>query len=518
MGQDYTLYDWLQILLLLVGMPLIAASGAALGLIGRIRRGGFLPSTIAGLSGAAIASAVLYLGIWTLGLESTINPGVFLEIYENGYQRHISIACLIATFVIALLWAIRWRVLHAKHDPTPISITLRTALLMQVLSLLCVGSWCGLRAIVYNSANPRMMTKRIWESRGWQSDYGSSLTLSASGMTAGEVREALAPETLCDLSRFPAIQNINIATCDITGQSLTGLNSAPQVTSLGFTDCEVNAFFRKEIFELKQLAGITLRELTTVQPSLTNLAKFPKLESFYAENTHFEREDFRRLLANSQLQQIYLIKVDIYQPGKSFDQWPLNTKFIYISACNFTPEDLIAIGKLKSLTHLHLGDSPLNDEVLEHFQELTQLQNVSFMTKGISSKGYEIVTKKMQPPLLHIMGGELPPGVATQLAEMTKLQSLKLPHVILSDQDIEEIFKSSTIAELQITSPGLTETALLKLANMSRLRQLHYPSFKGCRTFENRFSQERIRLRLPPVQLVSGATVDANGVTTIVPP
>lgn len=518
MGQEYTLYDWLQILLLLVGMPFVAASGAALGLVGRIRQGGFLPSTIAGLAGAAIASATLYLGIWTLLLERTISPTVFLEIYESGYQQKISIACLIATSVIALMWALGWRFRNAPTAPTRISISLRAALLMQVLSLLCVGSWCGLRLLVLKSANPYVMTTRVWESRGWTFYNGSSLTLSGSGLQPAEVQAALSREYLEDISNYPKISGISIAGCDLSEIDISPLASVKNLGGISFTDCEINDLFRKDILQLKQIVGIGLSELTTVQPTLTNIAQLPKVTEFSAANLKTEREDFRNFLANAQVQRLFLSNVDIYQKGKTIDNWPAPTKYIWLTGCNFTPDDLKAIGKLKSLTHLHLGDSPVNDSVLEHFQGLNLLVNVSFKNRDITAKGYEIVTKKLQPPLLHIMGGELPHGVPKQLGEMTKLQVLNLASVILSDEDLAAIGKNSALIDLRLTSPGLSQEQLLKLATLPKLQQLHYPSFKGCRAFENKFAAERSRFSLPPTQLIPGATMDANGAVTYIAP
>lgn len=516
MGQDYTLYDWLQLLLLFVGMPFIAATGAALGLLGRIRRGGFLPSTIAGLAGAAIASASLYLGIWTLCLESTINPRVFLEIYDSGYQRYISVACLIATFVVALLWAISWRIRNAPFPPTRILISLRTALFIQVLSLVCVGSWCGLRLLVLQSANSQEMTQRLWQSRGWTYGNGNSLALSGSGLMPEEVKAAMSRENLEDISNYPKITSLIIAGSNLSEVDIVPLASVKNLRDVTFTDCKINASIGKDILQLQQISRIGLEELTTVRPTLTNLARLPKLTAFHAGNVRVQREDFRRFLSSSRLQSIFLNKVSLYQTGNPIDIWPASAKVISIYGCNLTPEDLKAIGKLKSLTDLHLGDALLNDSVLEHFQELNSLQNISFKNMGISARGFEIVIEKIQPPSLHIAGGELPSGVAESLSHMCRLQSLNLTGVILAHQDIEAIANSQAIVELRITSPGHTDRLLLKLASIPSLRLLHYPSFRGCRSFERTFAEERRRRSLQPAQLVVGNTIDANGVTSFV--
>lgn len=511
MGQDYTLNDWLHLLLLFAGMPLVAATGAALALLGRIRRGGFLPATIAGIAGAALASASLYLGLWTLCLESTINPSVFLEIYESGYQRHILIACLLAAFLTSFLFASAWRIRSAPRPRSQVSISLRTALVIQCLSLICVGSWCGLRLLVFHSARPSAMDERTWALRDWKLTNGNTLALDCLSLQPSAVKSAMSRKNLADISNYPKVNSVIIAGCNLSKVDITPLAAAENVSGITFSDCDLNTPNRNDILRLRQLSGVGLQELTAIQPTLTNLARLPKLTEFYAGNVRVQREDFKHLLANSRLEAIYLDKVTILQDGKPIERWPAAMKILSIEHCNFTPDDLKAIGKVKNLVDLQLSDFPMSDEVLEHFEELTALQNASFRNKAITARGFEIILQKMQPPSLHLVGGELPPGVAESLSKMHRLRSLDLTGVILTPQDVETLASSQAIVELRITSPGLDTRLLMKLASIPSLRMLHYPSFRDRRYFDRDFNDERERRSLPRAQTVVGLTIDATG-------
>lgn len=518
MSQDYTLYDWLQILLLLVGMPVIAASGAALGLIGRIRRGGFLPATIAGLSGAAIASAVLYLGIWTLRLESLINPRVFLEIYDSGYQRYISIACLIATFAIAFLWAIRWRVHRASIDPTPLSINLRSALFIQVLSLLCVGSWCGLRLLIADTADPRINTKRVWENRGWEYHDGGSLGFIGDELSPREVAYALSPSQLTEMAHYPTVRALGFSLCDLSTVDLSPLKSNVQITSIGFASCDIDKTLRRDLPQLTQLAAINLSNLKTSGSSLIHLGELPKLKTLHAQNIQVERNDLRGFLATSKLESIYLTGIEAYGPGPAIEQWPSSTRFLQIFGGNLTSEDLRSIGKLKSLTHLHTLYVELDDSILEHLQDLKGLQSFMLDNKGITDRGYEIISTRIQPPLLWLQGGELSPKAVEQISAIPKLHRLLLSGVIIGDDDLVRIANSPSLEKLHVSSPNVTMQGLMSLSATPKLRELHYPSFGESVVFESHFANERIRLGLPTVQMMRGPTIQANGSAVIIKP
>jgi hypothetical protein len=57
---EYTQFEWLQMGLLLVGMPVAALLGALLGLLGKWNQGRVVTAALVGLGCAAVVSAILF--------------------------------------------------------------------------------------------------------------------------------------------------------------------------------------------------------------------------------------------------------------------------------------------------------------------------------------------------------------------------------------------------------------------------------------------------------------------------
>src|SRR5690349_16433567 len=90
----YEWIDWVHLAIYFFALPIVAFLGAALGLLGRARRGGVLRSTHVGLLGGITTWAVLAAPI---ALGGTRLPPDFIAFVEDDYRWQLLFAALAAT-------------------------------------------------------------------------------------------------------------------------------------------------------------------------------------------------------------------------------------------------------------------------------------------------------------------------------------------------------------------------------------------------------------------------------------
>jgi hypothetical protein len=140
----YDQLDWLQIAIYFVALPIVAFLGAALGLIGRVRRGGLLWSTNVGLLGGAVACLVIALPLRQLVSDPFDD---LLSLYEKNYRWQMLAAAWGGTGGCAFVAAIAWRWIHAPSEVASVSFSLRQILIVQCLCFISLGSFVSLRQL-----------------------------------------------------------------------------------------------------------------------------------------------------------------------------------------------------------------------------------------------------------------------------------------------------------------------------------------------------------------------------------
>jgi hypothetical protein len=163
---EYTNLEWLQIGALLLGLPLAAVLGALVGLAGKWRQGRLASAVLLGIGSAAVAS-LMALTLFLIDAETSASRSSedwirLFDRYLSWRQTSIAIgAAGCISLIAAIMLRFRLTTESAKR------FTLRSFIAAQVLAMVVLGCWTGMRTYVFSHVSPVERAAHRWANRGW---------------------------------------------------------------------------------------------------------------------------------------------------------------------------------------------------------------------------------------------------------------------------------------------------------------------------------------------------------------
>ncbi len=494
----YDQLDWLQIAIYFLALPIVAVTGALLGLIGRTRRGGLLWATNVGLLGGAVACVIVAFGISTLEGESITN---FLDIFLEMLRWKMLVATLVATGCCSLAAAIAWRILYQPREKQPFAFSIRSILLVQFFALISMGSWISLRLYMLEASSVEQM-KLIPEVSGWAVfDGGKRLQVSHHGSTEGQMREAVSPPRLSEIAALKQLETIELFLDGNWNIDLTSLFSDKNYQLVKVQCVNPNEY------TLKQLAGAKTKQLWLIGDySNSNLA--PLAQSKFIEHLSIQgrisRRSLESLSESSTITTIALVLCDLTTDKQSVQQWPPNLESLNILGGPINRHDLAVLSKQPILKWLYVDHILEEDEAITAIAAMPALEFLHLKLGQLTPKGWSaLAALKAYQVRLHITHPSLSKPQVLPLMQMKGLIYLDLTGAMHGDDVVEALAANESLQSLSISSPTISENAMISLASHPHLTILEYPKHLDTPSFHAAFELLRSELNLPQIQYMT---------------
>lgn len=498
--------DWLQFGVYFVALPLVAMLGSAIGLLGRVRRGGILWAANVGLLGGAVSCVIVALGISTLEGESSTN--YFFSFMEVMRWKMLAVA-LAATWACSCAAAIAWRFLHPPREMQPWAISLQSLLLVQLFAFISMGSFIGLRLYMLQSVDFNL-ADYFYEGAedeftepgipGWYSyGGGERLVLNDHEVSAAEVQAAFSPEQLQKIASLKQLKDIHFSLDSQWKIDLSPLLDHKEFEFIG-VDCLNPTMELIEKLAMAKTSSIALRgdfrdvDLTPISQSSTM-----KEISLYGDFTRRSVE----ALANSQsLTSLSLGACKLTKDQPSIARWPPNLTKLSILASSANNDDIAAIKNHHALRELNLNYVVLNDEATLAIGALHQLESLSATIGPLSQPALDgLANLPLTAVRLQVSNPAFSPHDAKQILRIKGLIYLNLIDAVHGDDVVEALSQDNSVRAISISSPSVTAEAVFLLAQINSLESLEYPAHLDTPSFHNGFAIYRCELNLPSVHL-----------------
>jgi hypothetical protein len=494
----YDTIDWLQIAIYFLALPIVALIGAAIGLVGRTRRGGMLWAINVGLLGGAVACLTLTLPLRQMGSDPFDD---LFSIYQDTYRWQMLAAALASTFFAALVAAVAWRFLHKPADTRTASFSLKHLLIVQCLCVISLGCFVSLRQAVIEASNPHKRLVDYWRAKNWQlSD--DQLAISPSPDLGGdeEFREALRTTNFVDMmTTLPSLRQVQLP---INGKwnvdihplfqhqglrRLLLLAVAPKADLLsGFENSQI-----EELFLGEEVSQVDFGPLCQSE-SLENLHLFGGLR----------RSNVESLKNAPSLRALSISDAKFAKRDLPILSWPQAISELHVGRTNLEDRDFHSLLNHTNLHTLAITDCRLNEETVRSILKNSKLQVVRLTLFSPSDEIFEqLATNPSRQIYLDLRLPELTPEDFGKLTRLPGLDGLDLTHTPCGDEMLAELSKLRTLKQLTISNPGVSRESLLELAKIETLERLGYPQSLSNTQFENDVHSLRKTLNLPQLQI-----------------
>lgn len=502
----YNQIDWLQIGVYFLALPIVALLGAALGLLGRTRRGGILWSTNVGLLGGIVACLVCILAITTLDQKL---PSGFVSYFEGSYRWLMLLAALGATGGCALAAGIAWRFTHKPREVQPFSFSLSQLMLVQLFAFLSLGAWIGFRLYVLSSVSPGEYRWRAfndavarWSAVGWDVYQGRlrHATIDLSKMDAEETAEAIAVVNAKDMVHFPDLAGFSLKLNDDSALELNSLLAQQQIknVSLEFgaiSDKSLNQIAQSQIESLSLMGNLSGRDLSLLaqSPNLKRLVIFGPCS----------RTSIASLGESKSLKEILIYDAYLPKQGSSAIAWPTSLESLTIGDEKPVPLDRAALASIPPLKSLSLYGSILDEDDIAFLKTLPPIERLDFLigspTEAIARELASLSVNDLEQGYLtlFIKDTELTQEEAALLTPIKKLRCLQLQRAEHGDDIFTELALFRSLERVETSSPKVTLEGLWKLADMPNLNWLYYPKKINSPEFNKKFREHRKSINGP---------------------
>lgn len=409
---EYSVFEWAQIAVFLVGTPLAALLGALIGLFGKWNQGRVVTAALVGLAAAAFVSGALLLTFvfvnWQLEPEKR---GLMEELFDSFFGQRIAIVAAIATGAISLLAGVGLRS-HKNERGHATSISMRQMLLAQLFVFITLGCWTGMRLFALESGSELDRVHRLWRSREWAvqgSEFGKPSYLVRQfpaqridmQKEAEYLREGLRTPWIRQLrlSEIPSLDELPIS------ELAKELAEAKQLEMVMLSLAGAADFRQREIDALGKapsLRRIYLQTSGKLDAELLPLAALPRLQRLSLRDCTVTPAAFSALASSDSLRVLHLERA-----GAASSQpieWPSQLEELSIRQANpqrrwnlerldaaaslqslsvywqtLQTKEVQAISRIGGLQTLTL-DSACSEQDAEHLLALRELRELNFYT------------------------------------------------------------------------------------------------------------------------------------------
>jgi hypothetical protein len=494
----YDKLDWLQIAIYFLALPIVALFGAAIGLLGRWRRGGILWSTNVGLLGGMFACVVIAIAIATLEGESIAN--YFYDFLDDFRWKMLAVT-LASTGICAFVAAICWRSIHPPREKQPFVFSVRTLLLVQLLVFVSMGSFIGLRLYMIDQSGQSERLRPENFIPGWVLwRGGEEACVLREDLSAAEIRNALAPDKLREVAKIPHLDSVHLYLDGNWDIDLAPLVRKQPLFHLGAECIDPDPALIVELSKVKtrnlwlsgDFAGL----------DLSPLANSSAIENLTLSQGRFTRDSIESLSKGSQLKGVTIW----YSTGKRtlpIRQWPKSLRSLTLaSRSDLTNEDLKSLAQHPSLEAFEAWELTVDDNTLIALQSIPTLRSADIKIDLRSLEGYQALAKLNTSQVrIEVKSTEISPEEMAEVVKTNGLASLSLTSTLHNDEAVAEISKKESLKWLYISSPLVTQDAMLRMANLPNLERFGFPEHLKNTSFVKKFETQRRLLRLPKVLL-----------------
>jgi hypothetical protein len=500
----YDAIDWLQIAIYFLALPIVALLGAAIGLLGRWRRGGVLWSTNIGLLGGAVTCIILALGLSTIGLTKS---KWYHDYFLTDYRWMMLLTTLGATAACALAASLAWRCLHRPKEIRPLNISLANVMLVQTFALLSMGSFVGLRLVVLQSAIEVAADPIIWSVPGWKlAQNGVEGQFDVANLSPKERAQALTAAQITKVGRTPDLRFVTLDYDPAWNVDLSPLLSATQIGGITIKIHQpsqdlIQQLASGKIPHLKLEGDFRALDLSPLAHSksirslrLTGEASIETLES---------------LQSSESLNELALENLKLSSRNRALAHWPKSLSSLIVAKTNLQSRDFNSLQRHPKLKQVLASDLVLDDDCLTSLQSIPNLTWVASAVESTSNEDFERVANWKIPRIgLQLRVQAITADDLRRLKRITSMRSLEVITSAIDDEAIDVLAEMNSVEHLMLTTGAVTEAGLWKLATLPRLRSLKIPQSAITKRVEAHFTLDRNAMNLSSVLLQSHATAN----------
>lgn len=384
---EYTQFEWLQMGMLLVGMPVAAVVGALLGMVGRWKQGRVLTAALVGMGGAAFVSVALFLLF--LAVPYMAGDGrrfMLLELYDSTFSQWLAAKALIATGSISMLAAVGLRLRERDKRSGAVALSMRQLMLLQLFSFIALGCWTGMRFIALDSVSGYERALQKWSKHDWVmagNEEGSPFSLTRKYWGPKKADYAAENLLLKTAAAEPWLQELNLVAIAKPNAFDFGVlcdSRKLKVMALSFDGANVDQSTIDQLGAISTLQSLRIEGGIFTAGDLSPLAKSSKLNDLAFVGSIFDSSAFNKLSSNSTLRQLTLF--DVALNGADPLSFPTSLIGLNISANSQYWLEAENLQKLQQLRYLRLVFPRIKEEdikaisMLQHLETL-ELQEVA---------------------------------------------------------------------------------------------------------------------------------------------
>ena len=292
-------------------------------------------------------------------------------------------------------------------------------------------------------------------------------------------RTQLVPESLDDVARFTALQQLQLAGCLwLRDDDLRRLEPLQQLEELILSETAISAVGVEHLRQLPSLRVLKLNRCHTIQDdAVESLRRFSKLEVLDLTSCEIGSRgvtQLRRELPNTR----------IVSPASSLrDLRHLSSRVTFGAegqgavtslsvepGTQFRPGDLGCLNHLTDVASIHFDGSNITDEMLMELGARPALRRMSLRNTPITDDGLRVLAGCPNLSFLILHGTRIEGPGLRHLAHLTKLQILFLEAG--SEDELLDVLPQLTLLERMEVRAPITDAGLLRLTSMPTLTVL----------------------------------------------
>lgn len=506
----YDAIDWLQMGLYFLALPVVALLGAAIGLLGRVRRGGVFWSANVGMLAGAVTCLVSGLALWTLNQKL---PPDFVDYFASDYRWQMLVVTLAASCACAFVAAIAWRFLHKPGEKQPFAFSLRQVFLLQLFAFSGLGCWISLRLFVLDASDAREFAEKQltelkprWEAKEWKIEPSEGrLSIDLTTLTPEVVKSAMSLLTPEEVQRLPQLKHLSITAND---DSQLDLSPLLQQQSPTYLSLKVKNLSEKTIEQL----GKSKVEGLGLEGNLNSLDLSPLAENTALRSITLTGELSRKSLSSlseaKSLKELHLWMIKLTPQKDTKIEWPKHLELLSL-VTSLPRRDFATLANHPTLNCVWAPGYRLNDADAAVLETLPRLNNADLWIGELSNAGYQSLAnlhlnKSGQGHLqLQVHSPPFDETIVDKLKPIRNLKSLRLHWADVNDAAMEKLAELDQLEGLYVSRPVLTTEGFWKAAKMPRLATFYFPNQLNQGNIRKEFEAKRIELDLQPVDLQS---------------
>ncbi len=281
---------------------------------------------------------------------------------------------------------------------------------------------------------------------------------------------------LAALSAFPALRELRMTSCLISGVGLKHLADLKELTLLELSSSPVTDAGLKALPSLPNLEAVSLGATRVTDDGISELKRHPKLKKLTFSEPGITVRSFQSFAdfpslthldaGGERLSDAELIAVSKVPQLQSLSFWAHD---------RVTDRGLESLARVSGLKSLVLSLKSLEPGAFARLRGLPNLEQVTlqgaFVTKELLS---ELTQWKQVKRLSLGWGKTLTDEGLGSIAKMSQLESLTLLLALgITDAGMEEVGKLTNLRELSLFGSGIGDAGIAKLSNLTQLRALN---------------------------------------------